>query len=527
VSHFCTFARVDKVFIERLFYRTGKKYSQPSVRIAAQKCIGPDGYAAAPQGRRIFRPNNPILSVSSTGICLAPTALYVGISLSVCLFTWLITMTTNKILVILSFVAITCVFSLSTAEAQNTYHVRAGASGNGADWTNAFSALPATLVRGATYYVADGTYPGYTFDDAHSAGALIVIKKATGSDHGTSVGWQDAFGDGKATFNGGWTFARGYYTVDGQVGGGPQSWDTGFGFQLNGSVDMPQFVDNNSDYITLRHVDINVGQTGPNNVRGMILYAADYFSLQYVYLHDSGCDLISMNVMNNFLIEYSKLARNHQAEPGCHGDLIEYQIGNATNFTIRYNFIEDVVGSYAFGSHDPLINGYYIYGNIFHWTFEPFFGNGLVGCLSCCGSISNLRFYNNTLSGAFALDVGNIGFGILRGSSNQAYNNIWHRSTGTGFAHGWGGTTHSNNTFFNGSGGAEQNLSGNPFVNLATRNFSLLASTSAATAFPSPFNSDMVGRTRGTDGIWDRGALEFGGVVPTPPIAPTNLRIIP
>src|SRR5687768_17254029 len=64
-----------------------------------------------------------------------------------------------------TFVAL-CLFAASAALAADRY-VRQGAtgSGNGSDWTNAYTSLPASLVRGDTYYVADGTYAGYTFDD--------------------------------------------------------------------------------------------------------------------------------------------------------------------------------------------------------------------------------------------------------------------------------------------------------------------------------------------------------------------------
>src|SRR3990170_8876129 len=106
-------------------------------------------------------------------------------------------------------------------------HVRAGASGNGSgsDWTNAYPSLPASLVRGDTYYVADGSYSSYTFDDSQN-GAWIYIKKAIASDHGTSTGWQSAYGDGVAVF-GPLKFTTGSYEMDGQVGGGPGRWRSG------------------------------------------------------------------------------------------------------------------------------------------------------------------------------------------------------------------------------------------------------------------------------------------------------------
>src|SRR5688572_27397587 len=73
--------------------------------------------------------------------------------------------------------------STAMANAENVY-VRDGASGSGADWSDALDDLPASLTRGKTYYIADGSYAAYLFDDADSGTSLITIKKATGSDHG-------------------------------------------------------------------------------------------------------------------------------------------------------------------------------------------------------------------------------------------------------------------------------------------------------------------------------------------------------
>jgi hypothetical protein len=113
----------------------------------------------------------------------------------------------------------------------------AGGTGSGADWTNAYTSLPGTLVRGDTYFLADGTYGSYAFDDAIVGTNLITIKKAvpTGTvtpegvtlamaeAHGTDTGWSDTFGDGEAVFTSSsnpWTIATGYYYIDGQKGSG-------------------------------------------------------------------------------------------------------------------------------------------------------------------------------------------------------------------------------------------------------------------------------------------------------------------
>src|SRR5262245_59157235 len=83
-----------------------------------------------------------------------------------------------------------------------TRYVRLGAGGanTGLDWTNPFTSLPSSLTRGFTYFLADGSYPGYTFDDAASGTSVITLKKATVAEHGTNTGWSDAFGDGQAIF---------------------------------------------------------------------------------------------------------------------------------------------------------------------------------------------------------------------------------------------------------------------------------------------------------------------------------------
>ena len=123
-------------------------------------------------------------------------------------------------------------FLIVSVSAANHY-VRQGASGNGNDWSNAYGSLPSTLVRGDTYYVADGSYGGYGFNDADSGTTLITIKKATASDHGTSTGWQSSFGDGQVIFTSTISFSSGYYVLDGQTGGGPGSWKSGFGFKVH------------------------------------------------------------------------------------------------------------------------------------------------------------------------------------------------------------------------------------------------------------------------------------------------------
>lgn len=78
--------------------------------------------------------------------------------------------------------------------------VRAGADGSGADWDDALPELPAALERGRIYFIAGGTYPGHTFDDPPSDGAMIRVLRATDGDHGTDAGWQASYASDPAVF---------------------------------------------------------------------------------------------------------------------------------------------------------------------------------------------------------------------------------------------------------------------------------------------------------------------------------------
>src|SRR3989344_1777727 len=106
------------------------------------------------------------------------------------------------------------------------YYVRAGATGTGTDWNNAFGSLPSTLVRGAIYYIASGDYVAYSFNSATGTSTdFVTVKKATESDHGTNTGWNSAYGIGTAKFNGRMGLTISYLTIDGGKGGGPGNWD--------------------------------------------------------------------------------------------------------------------------------------------------------------------------------------------------------------------------------------------------------------------------------------------------------------
>ena len=126
-----------------------------------------------------------------------------------------------------------------------TYYVNAGASGNGSgmDWSNAYTDLPASLQRGATYYVAAGNYGSHFFNDAVSGTSFITIKKATVSDHGATNGWLAAYAN-QAVFVAPLKFRTGNYTFNGQVRN-ENDWfaATNYGFSVvNATGDYSQSI---------------------------------------------------------------------------------------------------------------------------------------------------------------------------------------------------------------------------------------------------------------------------------------------
>ena len=108
-------------------------------------------------------------------------------------------------------------------------YVRVGATGTGSgtDWTNAYITLPSTLIRGDTYYIADGLYGGYNFNTPVSGQQYIYIKKATPKDHGTDIGWVDSYGDGQALFKaagkGALQFSTSFWQLLGNQGEGKKN----------------------------------------------------------------------------------------------------------------------------------------------------------------------------------------------------------------------------------------------------------------------------------------------------------------
>ena len=433
-----------------------------------------------------------------------------------------------------------------SAQAANHY-IRAGASGanNGSDWTNAWSSMAsASFTRGDTYYVADGLYSGRTLNTPASGTALITIKKAVIADHGTAVGWVDAYGDGQAEFNSGFDVVTSYWTLDGVTGGGPGQWETNFGFFINmpASGGQSYAIGPNTfgaplrTGLTFQHMDIKGrgrSYAGGDTDLFYIVSPINNLTIRYSLLRDTDRTMILSwpAGCSGITIEYNKFARNGTAE---HREA--WSAGPDSNVIVRHNLFEDIMGTgvIAIVNNNGTAANWDIHGNVFYWTgryLDAIINTGLLVVRYDFTApqvqviANNWKFHNNVIAnirnGSFttALDLEN-------GTGNSAKNNIWYNNSGDSGAAGgdynWFYANQSNNT----AGPNDIIGSANPFADAQpwlTGNWALKAPI-AGFNVGAPYNVDMLGSARGADGTWDRGAIEFTGgvVINTAPSAPTG-----
>ena len=432
-----------------------------------------------------------------------------------------------------------------------THYVRAGATGskNGTDWNNACtwfvgSCAPSSLVRGDTYYVASGSYTSATVDlNTPESGTLVItIKKATVADHGTSVGWSDSLASGPAKLiqdssqNSVINFSTGYWIVDGQTGGGPGSWKTGFGFYIDTTrVSNPApgigTNDNISGHITVQHVEVegNHGDgagSGSAANDGISAGLTNNMTYSHMYVHDQGRVPIFWRASNS-TIQYSWMARN-ESVPSQHSEGASIWSGTSTrvsNLIFAYDVWEDIEGT---GVIVYAGDGLLVYGNLFFTTsaYDPArggIGNGSVTTWTVDGA-TGVKVYNSTF--ADLVGGGGIRFPTTSAISfnNEALNNIFLNMGGVDWTNVG---THDYNWFFNSGAQTEANMQTGiavPFVNKAAGDFHLVVDTNSGVTLPSPFNVDPDGKIRGSNGSWDRGTYQLIGS--NRPAAPTGLQAV-
>jgi hypothetical protein len=397
------------------------------------------------------------------------------------------------------------------------YHVRAGASGDGSDWNNAFPALPATLVRGATYYVADGTYAKYVFNTPASGGAVITIKKATESDHGSNTGWQQSYGDGQAVFGAMLHFVTSDWIFDGGRRNDGDWFDgASYGFKVifsdhNQQVKIGSLGGNPAHNITLDRVFIQAPTDLPTT-QTVRQYAIDTESaapankivIRRCFVKNGNNSFFLRN-SNAPLVEYCA-AQDQQNNSANHAETFNLYY-NVPNAVIRYNNIRGFCTASG-GTAIVAITysgGLQFYGNV---VSDFWCGDGVVGYIGYYSH--NNRIFNNT----FVNGRGNAGMAFGSGTGNIIRNNLWI-NCGFIYFHP-GAENHDFNAYSDGSSGnaysepnIQKGLDTSIFVNHLSKDFRIAKATAPGLTLDSLFSKDLLNKSRGADGSWDRGAYEF------------------
>lgn len=448
------------------------------------------------------------------------------------------------------------------------HYVRAGATGNGSgtDWTNAYTDLPASLVRGDTYYIAAGSYVpyGHTFNDPESGTSVITLKTATQADHGTDTGWSSSYA-GQVVFGGGnyqsgqqgiLEFDTGYYVLNGVYRSG---WESGYGMKVSlppistvpsGSTIRSIWVrgDGGGRNITLKYIDIGgYGQWNTTFIHQYCVYhiEGDYgyggdidsWTIDHCYLHDTGewSSPMLTDRASNWLIQYTEFARNTSIS-SFHSEGWSAR-GDSPNITFRYNRMVDINGSgeivmLSTGTGYNLSN-WKIYGNYF-WIKTPgqYIGDGVIACMGS-NTCSDVYIYNNTFANFQGTQSGNgINWYYSDASSSNvnAYDNLWYNCTNVSMSGSASGQiTHDYNYFISDTGvPSETHIetgSTDPFVDLTNGDFHLTSETKDGKHFSSPYDVDPDGVKRGSDNnIWSRGAYQYAPNSSSPD-PPSNLAV--
>lgn len=393
-----------------------------------------------------------------------------------------------------------------------------GGSDDGSDWTNAWETLPATLTRGDTYWIADGTYAAYTFNDAASAGKKIYIRHANADSCSGVAGWAAGFGDGTATF-GTLTFTTANWVFDGISRGADWKTDYGFKVDANESPAVKGIIVS-ADSVTVQYTEIE--GNGPDDLGdpsndGIYAVGANKaLTFRYMYIHDIGKAPFSMSGIDNSLVEYCMVARNESyTDQHSEGVILYDNDGECDNNIFRYNIWEDIEGTgvIVVGNGE----GCEFYGNLIYWTAAypnegqagSYIGNGAITSWET-QTHSNCKYYNNTIiippTGGWNFACTNRG----AGTGNVAYNNLYLCNGTIGSRINYDdGTTHDYNAYSGGNSEGEDHeqtgIDTTYVTDFSGYDFTLAKDTSEGTVLISPYDVDMNGDAYSTAGGWSIG----------------------
>jgi hypothetical protein len=251
------------------------------------------------------------------------------------------------VLLAASFAVLSCLWSSSAFAACHAINPANAHNGDGTSWSSAastgaagaFNAIPATLVRGDIYYLADGSYGSYTFSTPDSGSTTVELRKAQSYDYGSScspsigAGWNaSTMGAAQAVFSKNGASLEtdtDYLILNGNgtsaapgCGGAPGSVvnvepptpsDCGISFvglggTTSGALNLIYMNAGShpSTNITFKYVELF--GSGTNNQSGNgdleVFFGGDNISFEHIYGHNSGCVYIQ-DMGDDSLVDHS------------------------------------------------------------------------------------------------------------------------------------------------------------------------------------------------------------------------------
>lgn len=397
---------------------------------------------------------------------------------------------------------------------------------SGADWANACagftgSCTVASLARGTTYFVAGGTYQGSNFNTQPSGSLAITIRKAVPSDHGTDTGWNAAFGTSQAVFSSMVEFNSSFWMFDGQTGGGPGAWSTGFGFAITSVADGASvvrigYVNHTASDITIRHVDMagkgaSSTSGGGTSNDGVAIYGPSKITVAYAYLHGIGrCPIFASTKDTVFEDLYVERYYGSSAVHSEVASLWAFGGSPTGDITFRNSLVTHIAstGGLMFDNVSNPASHLYVYGNVF---FKPPSAtwdkaNGLIGGWTGANGeeMHNVWVFHNTFVNVDQQSLSSL---PQVATGGRAQNNLWVTSNAPSFADF---PTHDYNLFVS-SGTVQGEANGataqsSPLKNPSALDFTLSANTPPGVKLGAPYDVDPLGKPRTTA---TRGAYEF------------------
>lgn len=426
-------------------------------------------------------------------------------------------------------------FFLIRQSPADIHYIVNGASGNGSSWDAAYGSLSdagldessSTSIRGDTFYVAGSStiYNGATFKNSPSSDQPIYILKATEQNHGTNSGWKPEFGSLSARFRPSIRFETDDWVFDGATGGGPGSWDKGYGFQIIDSAEakmtkLIRLIDA-PDNITIRHVDCFfagcVDGTSSQDLDAFYAYGgSSNVTLSYCAFRYAGRDHVFLSDARNLTVEYCY----HQNNRMCNSQHAQsWEDQGSDSVTVRFNLFDGCRGTGVIvvlsrGGNARESNFWRIYGNIFINNERGYVTDGIVAIIND-QIVNEWTIANNTFH-RMKSQFTNVGLSFSQSDGSSSgivvLNNLWYECDPVVYSGSDRYSIADYSYFINTEYRAEdhaQHSDSDPFKGGDGFNFSLANPSESGAPVPEPINIDMFNQKRGADGHLDRGAIEY------------------